>query len=108
MKMLKTLNYINNKWNQTIFWFHDFSVKINIKCLITLSIWAYDKLIWNLPDKYQLVDNIRLSEYKLLRELELAYHQVAYYADYAHELQSQILEMTPQKKENSKKYSTIK
>lgn len=107
--MLKILNYINNKWNQTISWFHDFSVRVNIKWLITLSIWAYDKLIWSLPDKYQLIDNIRLSEYKLLRELELAHHQVAYYADYAHELQSRILEMTEsQTKENSKKYSTIK
>lgn len=108
--MLKILNLINNKWNQIIFWFHDFSVKTNIKWLISLSIWAYDKLIWNLPDKYQLIGDLRLSEYKLLRELELAHHQISYYANYANELQWQILEITEQKntilevEETSKRY----
>lgn len=91
--MLILLNYINRKWNELISWFHDFSVKTNIRWLIVSSIWAYDKLRWNLPEKYQLINNIRLSEYKLMQELELAYHQINYYSNYANQLQWKIFEI---------------
>jgi hypothetical protein len=94
--MLWLLNYLNRKWNRAISLFHDLSVKTNIRWLVVLSVWAYDRLIWNLPDKYQLVGDMRLSEYKLLRELELAHHQIGYYADYANELQWQLLGLSQQ------------
>lgn len=90
--MLKIINYLNNKWNRTIYWFHDASVRTNIRWLVVLSIWAYDKLIWRLSDDWQLVDGMTLKEYKLRRELELAYHQIQYYANYANDLQWQIIE----------------
>jgi hypothetical protein len=90
--MLKITNLLNNKWNRTIYWFHDASVKTNIRWLVVLSIRAYDKLIWRLSDDWQLVDGMTLKEYKLRRELELAYHQIQYYANYANDLQWQIIE----------------
>jgi len=89
---MRTINYINQKWNQIINWFHNTSVKLNIRCLVVLSIWALKNLIWTLPENWQLVDNISLREYKLKRELEIARHQIQYYANYAHELQWQLLE----------------
>lgn len=89
---MRTINYINQKWNQIINWFHDASVKLNIRCLIVLSIWSLKNLIWTLPENWQLVGNISLREYKLKRELEIARHQIQYYANYAHELQWQLLE----------------
>jgi len=90
--MLKITNRLNNKWNRIIYWFHDASVRTNIRWLVVLSIWAYDKLIWRLSDDWQLVDGMTLKEYKLRRELELAYHQIQYYANYANDLQWQIIE----------------
>lgn len=98
--MLKIINYLNNLWNRTIYWFHDASVRVNIRWLVVLSIWAYDRLIWQLSDEYQLVDGMTLKEYKLQRELELAYHQIQYYANYANDLQWQIIENLPEEEES--------
>ena len=98
--MLKIINYLNNRWNRTIYWFHDASVRVNIRWLVVLSIWAYDRLIWQLSDEYQLVDGITLKEYKLQRELELAYHQIQYYTNYANDLQWQIIENLPEEEES--------
>lgn len=99
--MLKTINYINKNWNQFVYWFHNVSVKINFRWLVVLSIWAYNKLIWELPDDWKLIDGITLKEYKLKLELENAYHQVQYYANFAHDLQLQILEQTQNKKKRT-------
>lgn len=98
--MFKIINYLNNLWNRTIYWFHDASVRVNIRWLVVLSIWAYDRLIWQLSDEYQLVDGMTLKEYKLQRELELAYHQIQYYANYANDLQWQIIENLPEEEES--------
>ena len=98
--MLKIINYLNNRWNRTIYWFHDASVRVNIRWLVVLSIWAYDRLIWQLSDEYQLVDGITLKEYKLQRELELAYHQIQYYTNYANDLQWHIIENLPEEEES--------
>jgi hypothetical protein len=89
---MRTINYLNCKWNRMIHWFHDTSVKLNIRCLIVLSIWALNNLTWTLPENWQLINNISLREYKMQRELEVAYHQIQYYANYAYELQWEILE----------------
>ena len=98
--MLKIINYLNNRWNRTIYWFHDASVRVNIRWLVVLSIWAYDRLIWQLSDEYQLVDGMTLKEYKLQRELELAYNQIQYYTNYANDLQWQIIENLPEEEES--------
>ena len=90
--MTKMVNYLNGKWNQAIFWFHDASVRTEIRWLVVLSIWACDKFIWYLSEDWQLVNGIPFKQYKLLHELEVARHQTSYYANYAYELQCQILE----------------
>ena len=79
------------------------SVKTNIRWLVVLSIWAYDRLIWQLSDEYQIVDGMTLKEYKLQRELELAYHQIQYYANYANDLQWQIIENLPEEESSETK-----
>jgi len=96
---MRTVNRLNRIWNRTILWFHDASVRLEVRWMVTFSIWALDRLTWTLPEDWQLVDGITLREYKLIRELELARHQIRYYMDYAHELQWQILEQNPQKEE---------
>lgn len=101
--MLKVINYLNKKWNQYVCWFHDASVKINVRWLVVLSIWAYNHLTWQLSDDWQLINGITLREYKLKRELELAYHQIQYYADYANELQWQILEQMQEEEKKEEK-----
>lgn len=82
-----------------IHWFHDASVRLNIRWLVNLSIWALNNLIWTLPEDWQLINNISLREYNLIRELELAHHQIEYYANYAYKLQWQILEQKQQKED---------
>lgn len=89
--MVKTVNYLNNKWNQYIFWFHDAATKTGIRPLVSLSIWIYDKLWWRLPENWQLVCGVPFKEYLLKHELELAKHQARYFADYSYQLQCYIL-----------------
>lgn len=104
--MIIIINYLSSTWNQMIFWFHDASVKTNIRSLVKLSVWACDRLIWKPPEEWQLVNGIRLKEYLLLHELEVARHQIQFYANYAHELQCRILfleEENSEKEENSAK-----
>jgi len=96
---MRTINYLNQKWNRIIFWFHDESVKLNIRWMVVLSLWALKNLIWTLPEDWQLINNMSLREYNLRRELEVAYHQIEYYANYAYELQWQILEQKIQEEE---------
>jgi hypothetical protein len=74
---------------------------------VILSLWALRNLVWTLPEDWQLINNISLREYKLQRELETAYHQIEYYANYAHELQWQILEKKEQEKETVRVKSKI-
>jgi len=93
--MYKLLNYVNRKWNQSVFWFHDIATKTNIKWLVTFSIWAHDKMVWELPERLQLIDGIPISEHKLLRELDLANHQIEYWLGYATELQNSLMDMMP-------------
>lgn len=90
--MLKAINYVNGSWNRFVFWFHDISTRANVRWLVTLSIWMFDRLNWRLPDRYQLICGVPFEEYMLRHELELARHQSQYWADYAYELQLQILE----------------
>lgn len=98
--MLWLVNRVNQIWNRSISSFHDLSVKTNIRWLVVLSIWAYDRMLWQLSEDWQLVDGVKFSEYKLQRELEIARHQIQYYADYAYELQCQLLEVHNSKEEN--------
>lgn len=89
--MLTAINYLNAQWNRTIYWFHDVSTRTGIRWLVSLSIWAYDRLSWRLSDEWQLICGVPVKEYTLRYELELARHQTAYFANYAYDLQCQIL-----------------
>jgi len=90
--MLTVANALNWRWNALIYWLHDAATRTNIGWLVTLSIWAYDRLTWRLPDRWQLVCGVPLPEYTLRHELELARHQTRWYAEYACELQLMVLE----------------
>ena len=100
--MYRFLNYVNRKWNQTVFWFHDITTRMNIRWLVKLSIWAHDRMVWELPEKLQLVDGVSVRELRLQRELELANHQAQYWMDYAYDLQSTLFDMIPDTEEKSK------
>ena len=100
--MYRFLNYVNRKWNQTVFWFHDITTRMNIRWLVKLSIWAHDRMVWELPEKLQLVDGVSVRELRLQRELELANHQAQYWMDYGHDLQSTLFDMIPDTEEESK------
>ena len=100
--MYRFLNYVNRKWNQTVFWFHDITTRMNIRWLVKLSIWAHDRMVWELPEKLQLVDGVSVRELRLQRELELANHQAQYWMDYAYDLQSTLFDMIPDTEEESK------
>lgn len=89
--MLKSVNYLNTRWNQIIYWFHDASARAGIGWLVSLSVWAYDRLHWRLSDEWQLICGIPIKEYTLRYELELARHQTQWFAEYAYDLQCQIL-----------------
>lgn len=89
--MLTAINYLNAQWNRTIYWFHDASTRTGVRWLVSLSIWAYDRLSWRLSDEWQLICGVPVKEYTLRYELELARHQTAYFANYAYDLQCQIL-----------------
>ena len=90
--MLTAINYLNVKWNQIIYWFHHASARTGIGWLVSLSVWAYDRLHWRLSDEWQLICGVPLREYTLRYELELAQHQIRYFANYAYDLQWQIIE----------------
>tara|TARA_R100000008_G_scaffold4041_1_gene2659 strand:+ start:20 stop:349 length:330 start_codon:yes stop_codon:yes gene_type:complete len=92
--MYKFLNYVNRKWNNTVFLFHDIATKTRVGWLVKLSIWAHDRMFWELPEKMQLIDGVPVSELRLQRELELANHQIKYWVDYATELQTSLFEIT--------------
>ena len=99
--MHRILNYVNRKWNQSIFWFHDIATKTNIKWLVTFSIWAHDKMIWELPERLQLIGGIPVSEHKLIRKLDLANLQIEYWIGYATELQNSLMDMMPDVEEET-------
>tara|TARA_R100001129_G_scaffold967_1_gene853 strand:- start:403 stop:873 length:471 start_codon:yes stop_codon:yes gene_type:complete len=88
--MYRVLNYFNRKWNKSVFLFHDIATKINVRWLVTFSIWAHDKMIWELPERMQLIGGIPVTEHRLMRELELANHQLNYFMEYAHDLQDEL------------------
>ena len=97
--MYRILNYVNRKWNNCVFKFHDLATKANISPLVKFSIWAHDKLIWELPERLQLISGIPVSEHRLMQELEVARHQMRYFMDYAEELQNELFriqEETPE------------
>ncbi len=99
--MYRFLNYVNRKWNQTVFLFHDITTRMNIRWLVKLSIWAHDRMVWELPEKLQLVGGVSVRELRLQRQLELANHQSEYWMNYAHELQSELINMIPDFEEES-------
>jgi hypothetical protein len=88
---MRLLNAINARWNRLIYWMHDAAARTRIGWLVTLSIWAYDRLTWRLPDRWQLVCGTPLVEYTLRHELALARHQARWYAEYASDLQWSML-----------------
>lgn len=96
--MLKAVNYLNFYWNYFVFWFHHASTRTNIRWLTSLSIWMFDNLRWQLSDDWQLINGMPLKEYKLRYDLELAHHQIRYFADYAYDLQCLVL--FPEKEED--------
>jgi len=100
--MYKLLNYVNRKWNKTVFLFHDIATRTKIGWLVKLSIWTHDRMIWELPERLQLVGGVFVSEHRLQRELELANHQAKYWMDYAFDLQSQLFDMIPDTEEETK------
>lgn len=85
--MLTIVNGLNARWNQLVHWLHDAAARTGIGWLVTLSIWAYDRLTWRLPERWQLVCGLPMAEYTLRHELELARHQARWYAEYANDLQ---------------------
>jgi len=105
--MYRILNYVNRKWNNTVFLFHDIATKTNINWVVKLSIWAHDKMVWQLPEKKQLIGGVSIRELRLERELELANHQIQYWINYSSELQGELLNFFPdegtEKQEEEKK-----
>ena len=79
----------------SIFLFHDLATKTKVSWLVKLSIWAHDKMIWELPERLQLIGGIPVREHRLSRELELANHQIQYWMSYATDLQSELIDMIP-------------
>ena len=94
--MYRFLNYVNRKWNNTVFLFHDIATKTNINWVVKLSIWAHDNMIWQLPEKKQLIGGVSVRELRLERELELANHQIQYWINYSSELQDELLKLFPE------------
>ena len=88
--MIRLLNWFNRTWNKSVFRFHDVATKTNINFMVKFSIWAHDKLIWELPERLQLISGIPVSEHRLMQELEVARHQMQYFMDYAEELQNEL------------------
>ena len=70
VNMYRVINFINRKWNSSIFLFHDLATKSNINFLVKFSIWAHDRMIWELPERVQLIGGIPVSEQRLQRELD--------------------------------------
>jgi len=77
--MLTVANALNWRWNSLVYWMHDAATRTGIGWLVSLSIWAYDRLTWRLPERWQLVCGVPLAEYTLRCE--------RWYADYASDLQ---------------------
>ena len=105
--MYTILNYINRKWNQSVFLFHDLATKTKVSWLVKLSIWAHDKMVWELPERLQLVGGIPVAEHRLQRELELSNHQIQYWMDYATDLQSALIDMIPDVEEEQEESEVL-
>ena len=97
--MYKTINFINRKWNNSVFLFHDLATKTNINFLVKFSIWAHDKMVWQLPERLQLIGGVPVYQLRLERELEIAKHQAEYLNSYAGELQEQVFNMLEEEEE---------
>ena len=97
--MYKTINFINRKWNSSVFFFHDLATKTNINFLVKFSIWAHDRMIWQLPERLQLIGGVPVYQLRLERELEIAKHQAEYWNSYAGELQEQVFNMLEEEEE---------
>jgi hypothetical protein len=87
--MLRLLNYINNKWNNFVFYIHDITTRWGIG---HTSVWFYDTLQWRLPAKWQLICGKTHEQYLLEHELYIAQHQTRYYANLAYEYQWTIID----------------
>jgi hypothetical protein len=101
--MLTVASALNWRWNSLVYWMHDAATRTGIGWLVSLSIWAYDHLTWRLPDAWQLVCGVPLAEYTLRHELEMARHQARWYANYAFDLQCELLASKPVGGERKKK-----
>ena len=101
--MYKMLNYVNRKWNQSVFLLHDIATRTNINWLVKFSIWMHDRMIWQLSERVQLIGGVTVVEHRLERELELANHQVEYWMNYANDLQSELIDMIPDQEEETDK-----
>ena len=89
MIFLRTINWLNRKWNNIIFWIHDLSAKWGVG---HSTVWLYDKATWDLPAKWQLLGDKTYDQYLMEHELYIARHQVNYYANLAYDLQWTILD----------------
>ena len=101
--MMTLLNELNARWNRLIYWLHDAATRTGIRWLTTMSIWAYGRLTWRLPERWQLVCGVPFAEYTLRHELEMARHQARWYANYAFDLQCEVLASKPVGGERKKK-----
>jgi len=90
MIFLKCINYINNKWNNFVFYIHDVTTRWGVG---HTSVWFYDTLQWRLPSNWQLIGGKTNEQYLLEHELYIAQHQAQYYANLAYEYQWDLIEI---------------
>ena len=94
--MIRLLNWFNRTWNKSVFRFHDVATRTNINFMVKFSIWAHDKLVWELPEKYQLIGGVSVQQCRLEQQLDIAKHQANHYFEYATELQEQVWQLQEQ------------
>ena len=92
MFVLKTLGYINFKWNCMIGFIHDLSAKCGVG---NWTVWFYDTFTWYLPLKWQVFGGKRYEVYILEYELSIAQHQIRFYSDVAVKWMIAYLETLP-------------
>jgi hypothetical protein len=58
--------------------------------------------MWNLPEEWQIINGIPFKEFMLRHELEIAHHQIRYYANYAYDLQCIAIEFSEERPRRKK------
>ena len=67
--MYKTINFINRKNGTVQFSFFTILQQNQYKFLGQVYIWAHDRMIWELPERLQLIGGIPVYQLRLEREL---------------------------------------